>query len=215
MPFILMTVLMPSASGQPPDDSPDLDELLAGLKTTYSQTESLQADFTQLTRSEAFGDGPVQTGQLTLGQPRMMRVEFAGETGSLFLCDSTNLYVYSKIGNQVIITPDVVGSSDGVSDLITNLATLEEQFEISLMDADPANPGSLDLSLAPKEDARFKSMQLSMTADFRVTRLSVTDAFDSTTEMRFSNMVLDPNLPEGIFQFEIPADAQVIRSGEI
>jgi outer membrane lipoprotein carrier protein len=145
----------------------------------------------------------------------MMRVEFAGETGSLFLCDSTNLYVYSKIGNQVIITPDVVGSSDGVSDLITNLATLEEQFEISLMDADPANPGSLDLSLAPKEDARFKSMQLSMTADFRVTRLSVTDAFDSTTEMRFSNMVLDPNLPEGIFQFEIPADAQVIRSGEI
>jgi outer membrane lipoprotein-sorting protein len=43
----------------------------------------------------------------------------------------------------------------------------------------------------------------------------VTDAFDSTTELRFSNMVLDPNLPEGIFQFEIPADAQVIRSGEI
>jgi outer membrane lipoprotein carrier protein len=215
MPFILMTILMPSASGQPPDAPLALDGVLAGLKSTYDQTEAIQADFTQVTRSEAFGEGPVQTGQITLGQPRMMRVEFAGETGSLFLCDSTNLYVYSPLGNQVIITPDLVDASDGVSDLLSNLAALEEQFEVTLREADPATPAALELTLTPKEDARFESMQLSMTVDYRVTRLAVTDAFASTTEMRFSNMVLDPNLPEGIFEFEIPADAQVIRAGEI
>ena len=103
MPLILMTALMPLASGQPPDAPPSLEGLLAGLKATYEQTRAIQADFTQTTRSEAFGEGPAQTGQITLGQPRMMRVEFAGESGSLFLSDSTNLYVYSPLVNQVSI----------------------------------------------------------------------------------------------------------------
>ena len=211
--IVLLTALAPLAAAEttaPP--APALDDLLAGLKATYGETQAIQADFTQTTRSEAFGEGPVQTGQITLGRPRMMRVEFTGDAGSLFLSDGDNLYVYSSIGNQVIITPDLAEKSDGVADLLGNLSALEEQFDITLLSTDDA---STELSLTPKSAAQFKSMEMSLTPDYRLTRLSVTDAFDSTTEMKFENMTVDPELPAGVFEFTVPEGAQVIRSDSI
>ncbi|MFT5686948.1 MAG: outer membrane lipoprotein carrier protein, partial [Myxococcota bacterium] len=117
--------------------------------------------------------------------------------------------VYSELGNQVIITPDLAEKSDGVTDLLSNLSALEERFEIALL---PTEDASIDLALTPRDNTRIKAMQLSLTPDYQLTSLSVTDAFETTTEMRFSNMALDPDLPEGVFSFEIPEGATVIRS---
>jgi len=209
MTILFLTALSSLAAAEAAPTAPDLDALLAGLKATYADAEALQADFTQVTRSEHFGEGLVQTGQITLGRPRMMRIAFAGEAGSLFLSDGADLYVYSPLGNQVIITPDLAEKSDGVTDLLSSLSALEERFEIALL---PSEGAAIELSLTPKDGAQIASMQLSMTTEYQLTSLAVTDAFDSTTEMRFSNLIMNPDLPEGVFTFAIPEGASVIRS---
>jgi outer membrane lipoprotein-sorting protein len=212
MTFLFLTALTSLAAAETGPAAPSLDELLTGLKATYADAEALKADFTQITRSEQFGEGPAQIGQIILRQPGMMRIEFSGETGALFLCDGSDLYVYSPLGNQVIITPDLADKSDGITDLLSSLSALEERFEIVLL---PSEGAAIELSLAPKNDAQFTSMQLSMTADYHLTSLSVTDAFDSTTQMRFSSMVIDPELAEGVFTFAIPEGASVVRSDRL
>ncbi|MDG1482336.1 MAG: outer membrane lipoprotein carrier protein LolA [Myxococcota bacterium] len=212
MTILFLTALTPLVAAETVPTASALDALLTGLKTTYADVDALQADFTQVTRSAHFGEGPAQGGQIILGRPRMMRIAFTGEAGALFLSDGSDLYVYSPLGNQVIITPDLADKSDGVTDLLSSLSALEERFEITLL---PAEEATIALSLTPKDDARIMTMQLSMTTDYQLTSLSVTDAFDSTTEMQFSNMTLNPDLPEGVFTFAIPEGASVIRSDEL
>ncbi len=146
--LILLTALLPHAVAETVPAPTTLEGLLAGLKATYAQTEAIQADFTQVTRSDLYGEGPVQTGQIILGRPRMMRITFQGDAGSLFLSDGDSLYVYSTLSNQVIITPDLAERSDGVTDLLSSLSALEERFEIALLRADDA---AIDLSLTPRD----------------------------------------------------------------
>ncbi|MFT5684567.1 MAG: outer membrane lipoprotein-sorting protein, partial [Myxococcota bacterium] len=81
MTILFLSAFANLASAETASAAPTLESLLAGLKTTYSETEAIQADFTQVTRSESFGEGPEQTGQLILGRPRMMRIAFEGEAG--------------------------------------------------------------------------------------------------------------------------------------
>lgn len=212
MSLTLLTLLS-AASAETTEPAPTLEGLMAALKETYSDTESLQADFTQVTRSPGFGDGPEQTGRITLGQPRMMRVEFSGDNGSLFVSDGDNLYVWSQLGNQVIITPDLSERSDGVSDLLSSLPALEERFNIAITATTSA---SIELALTPRDTAQFQTMSMSLSAaDYRLTRLSVTDVFDNTTEMTFDNLILNPELPATVFEFETPEGATVIRADNI
>ena len=193
-----------------------LEALLSAVKARYADTTAISAHFTQVTRSPAFGEGPAQQGTLLIARPRHMRVEFQGADASQFVSDGQTLWVYSPASQQVIVTPDLSGQSDGLSDLLGSLAALEERFEVTRLPADAE--GGHRLSLRPRgaEAAQLKALNLTLQADtLLLARLEIVDAFDGVTEMRFSEVALNPAVPEGAFAFTPPPGVQVIRTDQI
>ncbi len=188
-----------------------LDELLAGLQATYGGIEAIEARFTQTSTSPAFGEGPTQQGTILLSQPRMMRLEMTGDTASTFISDGEQLYVYSPASKQVFITPDLADRSDGLSDLLGSLSALESRFEVDLLSRDES---SWRIALTPRSGAQTLTLQIAA-ADYALERLEVTDAFQSTTQMRFTDINLAPDVPEGAFVFVPPEGVTVVRTDQI
>jgi outer membrane lipoprotein-sorting protein len=212
----LLTVAAPAAAEDPPEPSVtqaapavDLDALMAQLSETYSEVSAVQASFTQKSRSQMYGEGPSQPGTVTIARPRRMSITFGGDMPSQFISDGETLWVYSPVNNQVIVTPDMSDSSDGISDLLESLSSLQERFEVTAL---PAAVGSQTISLAPKDGAQFKGLQLTFDDALRLTRLEIVDKLDTVTIMDFDSFELNPALPEGMFAFEAPEGTTVVRT---
>lgn len=215
----LLTVATPAAAEAPPEppatplaSEADLDVLMNQLSETYREVAAVQATFTQKSRSQMYGEGPSQPGTVTIARPRQMSITFGGDMPSQFISDGETLWVYSPVNNQVIVTPDMSQSSDGISDLLESLSSLQERFEVSAL---PSAEGSQAVSLAPRDGAQFKALELTFNDALHLTRLEIVDRLDTVTVMEFDSFILNPTVSEGMFRFEAPEGTTVVRTDRI
>lgn len=210
---VLSVAALPGRASGAPDSTPgpSVQDVIDGVESTYKDVQSLQADFHQVVRSAAMGAGPAQEGVVTLARPRQMRWEFQVPDRKLFVTDGKTIWVYTPADNQVFISEDLSGGDGGTEQLLENLDSLDELFDVQLLPGAPE--GSVKLSLTPKQDARFKKLQLQLSTDgYRLQELVVVDSFDNETVLTFSNLRVNPELPPSVFHFEVPDGATVVRS---
>lgn len=192
--------------------APTVDQVVAGVERTYDDVQALKASFTQVVTSPAMGAGPAQSGEIMLARPRKMRWDFSVPDDKLFVTDGSTMWVYTPADKQVFVSTDLAGGDGTMDALLSSLDSLDELFEVSLLDGAPA--GQVRLGLAPRKDsAQFKSLELDLSAtDYRLQRLVLVDGFDNRTELSFSSLVINPTLADSVFTFQVPPGVQVIDS---
>lgn len=215
MPFSLSRhalALLLAVASAPAAAAPTVDQVVSGVESAYKDVRTLQADFSQVVSSATMGAGPAQTGVIKLARPRKMRWDFVTPDDKLFVTDGATMWVYTPADKQVFISEDLGGGDGNVEQLLDSLDKLDELFEVRLLE--PASPQSVRLDLRPRAaTAQFKSLELELSADgYRLQRLVLVDAFDTRTELAFSNLVLNPSLPDAAFTFQVPDGIAVIRS---
>ena len=204
----------PAALAQEAPEPATVAELTAAVEAAYKGVSSMKADFTQVSRSAAMGEGEKQRGRIQLMRPRSMRWDFTHPDPKLFVTDGKTMWVYTPAEKQVIISQDLGGGDGGVDQLLTTLESLDELFEVTLVDRQGGiEKRSYVLELVPRKEGAFKSLRLELSRrKYELEKLVIVDAFDNETEMTFSNLKLNPTIAAAEFSFTVPSGIQVVRA---
>jgi outer membrane lipoprotein carrier protein len=188
----------------------DVQTVISGIESTYGNISSLQASFVQINRSAAMGETK-QKGKLSLERPRKMRWAFTQPPGKLFVTDGSTMWVWSKADNQVIISPVSGGAAGGgMTQLLDSLDRLSELFAVELMEG---GAKFYQLKLTPRNQGNVKRVELTVSRKgYTVEQIRTVDSFDNEMELSLQNVKTNLVLPGSSFSFEIPPNAQVIKT---
>ena len=212
--LLFLTCVAPSTTAwaeAPPSASMQdrVATVVAGIQKKYETIDVIRADFVQVTKSELYGDEE-QKGSLVLQRPRKMRWSFA--VGKQFVTDGDTMWIYNPEEKQVLRFRDFSAQSSTADQLLQSLHKVGDLFEIELLEAASGHK----LALTPKEEsakAQVKQVVLSLDANYVLQHLVIVDAFDSVTELTFSNVKLGGSVDQATFRFTIPDGVEIIDSG--
>ncbi len=187
----------------------DASVVIREVEAKYSSVKAIKASFVQVTRSSVYGDEE-QAGNVVLKRPKKMRWDFTSGGKKQFVSDGNTMWVYTADANQVI-RYDNVGESSQADALLQSLDRLDEVFKVDLVD-DQNAPGHV-LSLQPKKQGQVKGLRLELDGGLLMKRVVITDQYDNVTELRFSDVKLNAEVPDSAFNFKPPPGAEVITTG--
>jgi outer membrane lipoprotein carrier protein len=198
----LATVLVAPAAAAEGDTA---ETVVAAVEAKYGPVQTVRAEFTQTTRSAAFGDD-VQRGYVVLKRPDKMRWAFEGGARE-FVTDGSAMWMYTKADNQVLKYPS---TGESIETLLGSFDRIDEQFGVRLVESTAERTM---LELTPKGDAGVKTIRVVLDAERLVKHLTLVDPFDTVTEVDLTKVELGVEVPDSAFEFVPPAGAEVIEAG--
>ena len=193
--LVLVAPTAQAARGPAPTNAA---ELVAVVKSTYAGTTSIRADFTQVVRIANAPEQAPQKGRLELERPKKMRVDMGAPTTHSIFSDGSKLWVHDVKGKALTEMP-VNGGSASYAVLLDDLARLDELFVVEMLGDGPSK-GAWGLRLTPKTAGAVKSLELQLSKrSYELERLVVTDPLGNVTEMKFSAVKMNQDIPDSEF----------------
>ncbi len=180
-----------------------LDRFTTGL-------HSLQADFTQVIKSQ---DGRIQdqsSGKIWLQNPDKLRWEYGGEFPEIIVADGSKIWIYDEALQQVTVKPQSNQVSDAPLMVLMDSSKLDAQFIVTEV-GDFEGMQLLELK-SLGDEPEFERVLLGLSSD-GIQMMTLEDAFGQRTEIRFSNMLRNTEIDASMFSFTPPDDADVV--GEV
>lgn len=179
----------------------------ATLEAFSRDLEGLAADFSQVVVSQ---DGEVMeegAGDVWLARPDRFRWAYHGEFPELIVADGERVWLYDESLDQVTVHEQSGRAGDSPLLLITNLEGMDEAFQVTELGT---VSGLQLLELTARDpEAQFERMVLGF-QDGELSRLVLEDAFGLRTEMSFSDVRRNPEVPDGHFVFEPPPGVDLV-----
>ena len=193
------------------DIDPLADEILTHLEDRYASS-AFSARFTIESTLKAMQVTDTATGRLLVKYPGKMRWEYETPDPMLFVTDGETLWMYQPQEHQVTVgkADEVLGGSQGAS-FLSDIRLLRRQFRIEL---DPSgSDGTARLKLTPREntfDIASITLRISR-ATYDVMEVLTVNQYDDTTRIMFHDIAFQQNLPDTLFEFEIPEGVDVLQ----
>ena len=213
--IVLLTTSMGGAvygqSEKPADIDPLAGEILNHVEKRYTRS-AFTARFTIESTLKAMQVTDTASGRLLVKYPGKMRWEYETPEPMLFITDGETLWMYQPQARQVTVgkADEVLGGSQGAS-FLSDMRLLRRQFRIEL---DPSgSDATARLKLIPRENT-FDIASITLTisrASYEVVEVLTVNLYDDTTRIMFHDIKFEQNLPDDLFQFEIPKGVEVLE----
>lgn len=182
------------------------DRPVRELKAFLSATRTLTADFKQVLINEA-GD-PVQTsyGMFYLQRPGKFRWDYKKPIQQQIVSNSGKVWFYDPDLEQVTVKKldQSLGSTPAL--LLSGEVSLEENFT---MEQQGEDEGLLWVKLVPKnEESGFKYVLIGL-SNGSLGGMELSDNFGQLTRIYFSNVAINREIKQDLFQFNAPKGADV------
>jgi outer membrane lipoprotein carrier protein len=182
------------------------DRPVRELKAFLSATRTLTADFKQVLINEA-GD-PVQTsyGMFYLQRPGKFRWDYKKPIQQQIVSSSGKVWFYDPDLEQVTVKKldQSLGSTPAL--LLSGEVSLEENFT---MEQQGEDEGLLWVKLVPKnEESGFKYVLIGL-SNGSLGGMELSDNFGQLTRIYFSNVSINREIKQDLFQFNAPKGADV------
>lgn len=208
--LVVLVGWIPAASASP-EDPKTVAELVAAVEGVYASATSVRADFTQVVRNSAMGTEDRQRGRIALERPRKLRVELGTPVTSSVVSDGKTLWIYSAQNKSVVETPEL-GGGGNIGALLDDLSHLDELFVVTILEEKPQKPGHT-VRLVPKQSGQYKAIEVRVSKQkYVLQELLLVDQLDNQTEMNFTNVRMNQDVPDAEFTFVVPAGVQVVRT---
>lgn len=198
--LLLGFISMPLLAAEPDRGQRLVDSFLTDVKT-------LQADFEQ-TLIDAHGKVLEESsGTLEISRPGRFRWTYTEPYEQQLLADGLNIWSYDVDLAQVSVKPQSVALANTPALLLggSNAALQEFNYEGAHADG-----GLTWVRLAPKNtDSGFKRVELGFAGD-ELTRMVFFDNLEQTTVVILDNAVVNADVDDDIFVFELPEDVDVV-----
>lgn len=206
------TLLAPTASANP-ESAPSVTQLIDAVEATYSGATSIRAEFLQVDKSKSLGTEVRQRGRIVLERPRKVRVEMGFPVTQTYVSDGKTMWAYSVKDKQVFESPEL-GGGGGMGILLEDLSKIGDLFDVTLLPEEPSKPQSVTVKLVPRQQGAFKSLQLTMSKQKYVLQdLVLVNQLDDVTQMTFSAVTMNKDIPDAEFTFVAPPGVKVVKTG--
>ncbi|MBN2322710.1 MAG: outer membrane lipoprotein carrier protein LolA [Spirochaetes bacterium] len=159
------------------------------------------------------------TGKIKYKKPDMLLLEFVEPEGQKIVANERVLFIY--IPYLKVVCQQSLGEDTESSILSTasesGLSKLFEEYSFSFYDTSEPQPfgntSAYHLKLVQKRPkVGFKQMDMWVSENGLILQSSSVSPNGVTVSLSFSEIQLNVELPDYIFEFEVPADAQIIRN---
>ncbi len=208
-PFALFAVLIiflwlshPVFSAQPQNTT---------LNNFFQRTQSLQADFDQTVVN---GRGKVleqSHGNLIISRPEKFILDYQTPVEQKYISNGKTIWIYDVELEQVNIKPLDEQMGDSPSLLLSSNDNIYKYYQVnnvSLRKPDGLNWVQLK---ALNDDMTFERVLLAF-KNHILMRMRMYDSFGQTTELKFSNIIVNKPYTSDRFDFVPPADVDIIGS---
>jgi outer membrane lipoprotein carrier protein len=195
-------------------ESTSTEAIVDALQRTYDATVDFVADFRQETDVKTLGRSLKASGKVSFKRPGKMLWNYETPKGQFVLADGKHLYFYQPEQNQVIKSPlKNAFRGDIPLSFLLGLGNLKKDFNASLKASDE---GQNVLRLEPKGEAGGHNEILVgvSKSSSDIVWVSVRDAANNLTTLRFSNMRKGVGIKDSLFQLQIPNGADVVELGQ-
>jgi outer membrane lipoprotein carrier protein len=195
-------------------ESTSTEAIVDALQRTYDATVDFVADFRQETDVKTLGRSLKASGKVSFKRPGKMLWTYETPKGQFVLADGKHLYFYQPEQNQVIKSPlKNAFRGDIPLSFLLGLGNLKKDFNASLKASDESQNV---LRLEPKGEAGGHNEILVgvSKSSSDILWVSVRDAANNLTTLRFSNMRKGVGIKDSLFQVQIPNGADVVELGQ-
>jgi outer membrane lipoprotein carrier protein len=169
---------------------------------------TLSADFVQVVRSR---DGQITsraTGKLSLSRPDRFRWDYRDPYVQVIVADGRKLWLYDADLAQVTVRPLESGLGSTPAMLLSGAGSVGESFAAGPIERDGEWTWC---RLVPKQGGSdFESVSLAFNGHDALVAMQLVDKLGQSTELDFSNVVLNSPLDAALFRFTPPKGADVI-----
>jgi outer membrane lipoprotein carrier protein len=190
------------------------DQIVDALQKNYDATVDFVADFQQETEVKTLNRNLKAWGRLSFKRPGKMLWRYEEPKGQLVLADGSHLYFLQPEQNQVIKTPlKNAFRSDIPLSFLLGLGNLKKDFTPTLK---ASENGQSILRLEPKGEAGgFSEILLGVSrSSADILWVSIRDAANNLTSLRFANMKKGVGLQDSLFQIKIPDGVDIVELGQ-
>jgi outer membrane lipoprotein carrier protein len=191
-----------------------LEEVVAGLESTYGRISDLRAEFTQVSNNKSLGQDIKAEGTVFLKRGGKMRWEYTSPSPQQIVSDGTFLWVYTPELNQVNKGDAPRALAGPAGSFLAGLGKLREEFGVRFLN--PAMrtdaTGRPVLDLTPKAPTPFLA-RLVLTVDPKdavVRQAVIYDQLGNTVTMTFDKVATNTGLADSVFAFTPPAGTAVV-----
>lgn len=194
-----------------------LQEVLAEMKKAGDRLKTLTAEFQQIDHDFILEEEETSAGKLYLAVPGRIRWEYAPPRERILVVKDELVRLYNKTANQVNEFRQGKGGKSEGTDLLIGFgksnAKIGESYDASLASE---TSDSVRLNLVPKPGSSasfFTRIELEIDKKTWTPRQSVFhEPNRDRTEIRFGDLKVNPALPAGIFELELPPNVEIIRN---
>ena len=190
------------------------DAIVDALQRSYDATVDFVADFRQETDVKTLGRSLKAAGKVSFKRPGKMLWTYETPKGQFVLADGKHLYFYQPEQNQVIKSPlKNAFRGDIPLSFLLGLGNLKKDFNASVRASDESQN---ILRLEPKGEAGGPNEILVgvSKSSSDILWVSVRDAANNLTTLRFSNMRKGVGIKDSLFQVQVPGGADVVELGQ-
>ena len=180
---------------------------IGDLESFYNNVDSLSADFEQVQQDDRGNTLQEAGGTFDLSRPDSFRWEYTEPYKQAIVSDGKVFKFYDVDLAQVTIRSIDATLRATPALLLTGGAALEDAFNI-------ASAGQRDgmswVKLTPRaDDTDFQEVRLGLKEQVPSV-MELDDNLGQTTRIRFTDVELNPDLPDSRFTLDIPDDVEVV-----
>jgi outer membrane lipoprotein carrier protein len=195
-------------------DPKSADQIVDALQKNYDATVDFVADFQQETEVKTLNRNLKAWGKLSFKRPGKMLWRYEEPKAQIVLADGSHLYFFQPEQNQVIKSPlKNAFRSDIPLSFLLGLGNLKKDFNAALKTTEDTQH---ILRLEPKGEAGgFSEILLGVSrSSADILWVSIRDAANNLTSLRFSNMKKRVGLQDSLFRIKIPEGVDIVELGQ-
>jgi len=175
----------------------------------FSGLQTLRATFHQEVTDSTGTVREVADGTLAIQKPGRFRWAYDSPSPQLLVSDGRTIWLYDEELEQVTVRKAGEALGATPASLLAGRDKASDAFE-AVQGA--ARDGLEWVDLAPRrQDTDFRIVRLGFAGD-QLRRMELEDRLGQTTRIEFSDVVSNPTLPPGLFDFQPPPGVDVVGS---
>ncbi|MBN2569590.1 MAG: outer membrane lipoprotein carrier protein LolA, partial [Deltaproteobacteria bacterium] len=190
-----------------------LEQLIAKIQKAYDETVDFTAVFKQKAMMKSINKTVTEEGTLHLKKPQMMFWDYTKPALKKLVLNPQKAWLYMPEENTVYVQDaESLLSSKITIRFLTGIGNLQEDFAIAFSKPDYRNgKGDYLITLKPNTyEAGVKRLLLTINRDsYYIAGCTFVDMYENRTELTFTDVVINKGIPDTLFTFVPPEDAEV------
>ena len=185
-------------------------QALDSIQRQYEKVSTFEADFTQRSYVKMMNQTQSVKGTVKIKKPGKMKWIYGAPDTQILISDGKNLWLYVPEEEQATKVPvESIYSSNTPALFLAGKGKLTRSFNVESVSEENKN---ILVTLVPKNDDQGLA-RLILHADkknYQITGSTVYDKLGNKTEIRFSQIRINREIPEEQFQLKTPPGVEIL-----